>query len=365
MDSYKHVEAKPKVLFIHSNPNSQEQFKKLLGSVFDVQTASGRDGLTTVREFVPDAIILDVDLPNHDCFSVCRLIRQEPEFTRTPMLFLSQLHGKDEQFKGFDAGGDDYIQKPVSLQALQTKITQCLERVQNTQHPTADEDNAYPELDQNIQYLHEFLLQLIDASTTTGLGDLVLSSLSKMGLKGALHWHFSDQTYSSIGPLTDLENVLLHQTKSSFPAERSARFVWGSVNVSAIIHNMPSPAHPQFQTMRQLLNTLFAATDKRISSPELLEPNASDGIDAQKPLIYGDKLEAALEALEHQSEHFLSVLSKSLQDLAGNTNIGEFERQEFHSLLNHATQARIGIYDQCLEAQSQLGLIKEHITEPA
>ncbi len=73
----------------------------------------GTDGLTKARLGRPDLILLDVMMPGMDGFEVCRHLKQDPETRDIPVIFLTALHEVEDKVRGFQAGGVDYLTKPL------------------------------------------------------------------------------------------------------------------------------------------------------------------------------------------------------------------------------------------------------------
>ncbi len=94
---------------------------------YEVRTApDGVLALRSIREWRPDAIVLDVLMPGTDGLAVCRQIRGEQ-----PDLGILMLTAKDaasDQIVGLDAGADDYLVKPFSLQVLAAHLRAVLRR---------------------------------------------------------------------------------------------------------------------------------------------------------------------------------------------------------------------------------------------
>ncbi|ODU03633.1 MAG: DNA-binding response regulator [Pseudonocardia sp. SCN 72-86] len=94
---------------------------------WDVRTAA--DGLTavrTAREFRPDAVILDVMLPDLDGLEVLRRMRADtPD---VPVLFLTAKDAVEDRVAGLTAGGDDYVTKPFSIEELVARLRGLLRR---------------------------------------------------------------------------------------------------------------------------------------------------------------------------------------------------------------------------------------------
>ncbi len=353
---------RPKIMCVDSSQSNQKLLERALDKNFDIKTAeSGIQCLDALRTYAPDIILMDVDLPNFDTFKICRLIRLEPQFSATPILFISHLKAPDQQLKGFEAGGDDYIEKPIDAASLAEKLSLNLNRSQKKRTVEEEAPKLPPSLDDNTRHLHEFFLATISIEQMDKLNDLVIRTLDQFGLKSAIHWHQTGRLQSSIGPLTDLESVLLEQANSPMPLDHSARYVWGCPQFGAIIHNMPSPRNEQYQTMRDLVCTLFRVAEEKANAllrhPEALprhrlgSPSASTDIEALRDQSM--RFEAAIEAVEVNSEKYLRALSQELQRLCTDRSLDGKENHAFQRLLNQCIQTRIGIYDQCLELQNQ------------
>lgn len=80
---------------------------------------------TIIREFNPDIIILDVMMPEIDGFSACQNFRK---ITNSPILFLSGKVTEEDKIKGFEAGADDYLEKPCSLPEMKARINANIRR---------------------------------------------------------------------------------------------------------------------------------------------------------------------------------------------------------------------------------------------
>ena len=94
---------------------------------WDVSTASsGLAAVKTAREVRPDAIVLDMMLPDFDGLEVMRRIRAEqPD---VPVIFLTAKDALDDRIGGLTAGGDDYVTKPFSLEELVARLRALLRR---------------------------------------------------------------------------------------------------------------------------------------------------------------------------------------------------------------------------------------------
>ncbi|WP_029233686.1 response regulator transcription factor [Butyrivibrio sp. VCB2006] len=83
------------------------------------------EAMDIVQKFKPDCILLDVMMPEIDGYTLCRKIRVK---TDVPILFLSGKVSEDDKVEGFEAGGDDYIEKPYSLREVYMRIVANIRR---------------------------------------------------------------------------------------------------------------------------------------------------------------------------------------------------------------------------------------------
>lgn len=86
------------------------------------------DGMAAVslcetRDF--DVIIMDVATPKLDGISACREIRKNKQ---TPLIFISDSHDERDKIRGFQAGADDYMSKPLSMKVLTAKVKAIINR---------------------------------------------------------------------------------------------------------------------------------------------------------------------------------------------------------------------------------------------
>ena len=105
---------------------------------WEVRTAAdGSSAVASAREFRPDAVVLDVMLPDFDGFEVLRRMRAEtPE---VPVLFLTAQDSVEDRVAGLTAGGDDYVTKPFSIEELVARLRGLLRRAGMT---AARQDSA-------------------------------------------------------------------------------------------------------------------------------------------------------------------------------------------------------------------------------
>ena len=97
---------------------------------FEVYAASdGNAALQQARLHHPDLIILDIMMPGKTGVEVCQILRTQPEFAQTLIIFLTAVSDETVQIKGLESGADDYVAKPVSPKVLISKVHALFRRL--------------------------------------------------------------------------------------------------------------------------------------------------------------------------------------------------------------------------------------------
>ena len=127
---------KAKLLLLEDDPNLSESVSEYLEeSGYDVvcvyDASSAEDALYEQRF---DLLLLDVNVPGGDGFSLLKTSRKEGN--ATPAIFITSRNGMSDVEAGFESGGDDYIRKPFALKELLLRIQTILKR--NFYHNPAD-----------------------------------------------------------------------------------------------------------------------------------------------------------------------------------------------------------------------------------
>lgn len=121
-----------KVLIADDEPDILEILKyNLLQEGYQVFTAKdGDEALEKAKMTQPDLIVLDIMMPKKNGVEVCELLRLQPAFRNTLILFLTALSDEGTQIKGLEKGADDYISKPVSPKVFISKVNSLFRRLQ-------------------------------------------------------------------------------------------------------------------------------------------------------------------------------------------------------------------------------------------
>jgi CheY-like chemotaxis protein len=89
---------------------------------------NGKDALELTKELKPDALLLDVGMPDMDGFQVLAALRADPATRNTPIVMLTAAQSESEIVRGFDLGADDYITKPFRAHEMLARLKRLVHK---------------------------------------------------------------------------------------------------------------------------------------------------------------------------------------------------------------------------------------------
>ncbi|MES1226272.1 MAG: response regulator transcription factor [Bacteroidota bacterium] len=127
-----------KVLIADDEPDIVEILKYNLSKEgYQVVTAKdGDEALDKAKLTHPDLVVLDIMMPKKTGVEVCEIMRAQPVFKDTLILFLTALNDEGTQIKGLETGADDYVSKPVSPKVFLSRVNALLRRANKTEAKT-------------------------------------------------------------------------------------------------------------------------------------------------------------------------------------------------------------------------------------
>ncbi len=117
-----------RILIVDDDRSLRDALRRALalGGYEPVLATGGQDGLTQAATAAPDAIVLDVGMPDVDGLEVCRRLRAAGN--RVPILMLTARDAVEDRIDGLDAGADDYLPKPFDVGELKARLRALLRR---------------------------------------------------------------------------------------------------------------------------------------------------------------------------------------------------------------------------------------------
>ena len=178
----------PLILIVDDNPANVEILQmRLAANNYDIITAAdGEAGLTMAKEKQPDLILLDIMMPKMDGLEVCRRLKGDSSLPFTPIIMVTAKADSKDIVAGLEAGGDEYLTKPVDHAALVARVKSML-RIKSYHDKVIDQS-------------HQLKIQL---KTATKIQSLFWPDIPKLEGGGHL-WALSEPATYVGGDLYDI-----------------------------------------------------------------------------------------------------------------------------------------------------------------
>ena len=117
-----------KILFVDDEPQIRRVMRMALSKTgYEVIDArSGEEALSNLRSELPHLVLLDLNLPDLSGFETCRMMRANSD---VPIIILSVRNSEKDKIQALDAGADDYVTKPFSIDELLARIRAAMRRM--------------------------------------------------------------------------------------------------------------------------------------------------------------------------------------------------------------------------------------------
>jgi two-component system alkaline phosphatase synthesis response regulator PhoP len=104
--------------------------------------ANGKEAIEKANEFLPNLILMDKMMPVMNGIEACKLLRKNPLFDQTKIVFLSARGDIDSQIEGLEIGADDYLVKPLKTDLLISKIRSIFRTISTFKIPTNEQASS-------------------------------------------------------------------------------------------------------------------------------------------------------------------------------------------------------------------------------
>lgn len=359
-----------KVLIVDDDRFMQGLLQKSLFNTFDVRTADdGRMGVRVAREWLPNVIVLDVEMPGCNGYETCEILKQDPVTQDIPIIFLSSRSSVRERMLGLEMGADDYLEKPCAKEILLAKITRLGNNARQTKNLRVNASLAEQTAREALATSFElgkavrFAESVQSARNLRSLGEILARTLKDMDLKvtamvldGEAPIFISSHS-ERIKPL-EMELVQLLHTNGRF-IDFGCRTQVNFSRVAVLIKNMPLNDRARYGRIKDTVPFLLGVSDARIS---VLTAEQALYNQNQKLLGFVHKLQTSLTAMNGHLEASHSQLAKIMADLSVDLmmrmqGLGLEPDQEEH--IQQRVEAAMAQLHELLDAESDVHSIGE------
>jgi len=223
----------------------------------------------------PDLFFLDVNLPGMDGFTLCRKIKDNPAYRRTPVIFVSSHDTIEERICGYDAGGEDFIVKPFEPEELLRKL-KVAQGIVLHQRSLAEQVREAEQLSSLIMasmdetgLLLQFMSKLISMETPSEIAEGLLELMRRYRVDGVVQTRSGDasETISAEGMNLPLEvSIIEHVRTQGRVFEFRRRSVHNYERVTLMINNLPIEDPDFCGRLRDNLSVAAQGADSRLKA---------------------------------------------------------------------------------------------------
>jgi DNA-binding response OmpR family regulator len=280
------VRERPLILIVDDNPANLDIFETRMASYgYDIVTArDGIEGLNLAKEHEPDLILLDIMMPKMDGIEVCKRLRADTSVPFIPIILITAKTEAADIVAGLEAGGDEYLTKPVDHRALTARVKSML-RIKELHDRTQEQaielaalnknlarqvDEQGDELDRVGQLKRFFSPHLAEMIVSSGSEDMLKSHRSNITVVFCDLRGFTG--FSETAEHEDIMRVLreFHETVGPLISEFEGTLEHFAGDGLMIIFNDPVPipdpearAIRMADAMRDMMGNLISRWEKR------------------------------------------------------------------------------------------------------
>jgi PleD family two-component response regulator len=113
-----------RVLVVHGDHADLAVLASVVAAhAFDLRVLESSDDLAAeILRYQPDAVVLDVKQRSHDGYTICTALKSDPETAGVPVILTGSLDGPEGRRRAFDAGCDDFLEKPIHRHVLAYRL---------------------------------------------------------------------------------------------------------------------------------------------------------------------------------------------------------------------------------------------------
>jgi len=294
-----------RVLVIDDDRFLQKFVRNTLKESYEVHAAdNGDQGLIEAKQWHPNAILLDVEMPGMNGFEVCDALKLDELTANIPVIFISASSSLRERLMSYEVGAEDYVVKPFEKEILKAKIDHAVIEQNKQQALSAQNQLAQKtaqdaiissaELGKAIRFVSStYILPSLDM-----LAPSVFQVMADLGLKTSMALYGADNTrYYNFtgGDISPLEKELLDmmRDKGRF-CDFGSRTVCNFSHVSLLIKNMPLEDMEKYGRIKDTVPFILNAVDEKVRA-----------INTQKAIL--DQAESLARSTEAVKATLLSI----------------------------------------------------------
>lgn len=340
-----------------------------------VTFTSTEDALNNLEHCQPNVVVLDILMPELDGYETCRRLRAELPADKQPaVVFLSSLDSLENRLAAYDAGGDDFLLKPVVPEEL-------LRKVQAMQAVVTERNRLQRERGSVQQMAMSFLTNLGEAGTelsflrnapncpdSQALAELTLSTLHDYGLNSAIHYRvpWGNETYSMQDTASPLvQSLFANACKMERIFQFRTRLIINYPTVSLLIKNLPIEDEERCGRLRDYLAIVAEGCENNLRGLIIKRAVERHAHELETTAL---AVEEAIDNLRRQYQEQRQTTKQILQQMNAQItmrlvacDLSEFQEIQLQDELEQALKQAMALFENGLDFAGQLETLQTNL----
>lgn len=317
-----------------------------------------------------DLVLLDIDMPDIDGYEVCRQLRAREEGGEVPVIFVSGHDESPERVRAYQAGGSDFIIKPVNPDELRHKVSalfaQLADRQQLSQHSQVASEVAFTAMTTmgELGVVIDFMRRCAASRDFDSVAHSLLTAMESLGLSGAVQVRMPGMkcNYTSPGQASPLQDSVMDSL-----CGMGRIFVFGSrgivnfTHVSMLALNLPTKDEQRMGRLRDHLALLAEGAEGRLAALAANETLVRMHGEATRTLSElrttlsetNRRAQEARQSAQHQTIETLESLGR----LIGSYNVTDIQRETIEQTIEESLEELLHLYDVASSAETDFGRV--------
>lgn len=266
------------IAVIDDNAPQRIILQRLLENDYTVSLfASGEEFLECTDLFA--AVLLDIEMLGLSGYDTCRRFRERSSEKDIPVIFVSAHDTAPERVAAYEAGGDDFLTKPIAAHELRHKLSGIIEHRQRlsdlAQQSSTAQQVAFAAMNSmgDLGVVIEFLRKSALANSHKAIAARLIAAMNAWGIRGAVQVRGANEqiNLTAEGPMSPMQTSVLETMRAMGRIfEFGSRAVVNYEHVSLLVENLPIDEPDKVGRLRDNLTILAESADMRITALEAI-----------------------------------------------------------------------------------------------
>ena len=364
------------ILIVEDEP-TQLEFHKIILENQGYRTICAENGnqafeLITASPEKVDVIVSDVLMPELDGYELCKKLKAsgDDNINSIPVIFVSSLTDLNEKLRGYAAGGDDYVPKPIEPEIFVEKLKNVIQ-IRKKNHALKSQLNeSFNTAIQAMTYSSELgrILEFFSESLRTESYEELVQSLFRVtdsyGLNAAVQIYLPESilNYSNTGTFSPLEaNIMeLARHKARF-YDFGARTLINYKDFSLLIKNMPLDNPERYGRLKDTLGSLCNAVEAKIT--DLMRNNRAEQIQEILAALQNamSGIDSAFQNIQKQNVAAIENMRSDIEEAMLHLGLLEYQEENILGISQRCLDQTKEVFFQGIELNKQFDYIQQKL----